>query len=260
MKADERDRLISLLADRVAGTIAWKDILEDAPDLSIDDAYLLQSGLMRRLAAAGDPLVGYKASLTNLAMQKARGTGGPVAGGLLASCLRDDDSAIAFVPGARNAVEAEVAILLGADIDGPNVTALDVRRATAALLPAIEVAVGAPGNVDRSSQMAIATQKTTGAVILGGPGRSPDGIDLRVEGAVITVNGEYKATATAVEVMGDPYRAGAFIANQMLATGDKLRAGMILMTGSITLAVNVVAGDNVRVDFTRLGSVNIRMN
>ncbi|MCG6122053.1 MAG: hypothetical protein MEP57_05020 [Microvirga sp.] len=259
MQAEMRDRLVSLLEDRVAGRSPWRDILADEPGLSIDDAYLLQSSLMRKLTAAGDPIFGYKAASTSLAIQAARGTGGPVAGGLLASCVRDDDSAIAVVPGARNAAEAEVALLLGSDIVGPNVTPLDVRRATVALLPAIEIAIGPPGGVDRSQQMAIATQKTSGSVIIGCPGRSPDGIDLLLEGAVITVNGVHKASATAVEVMGDPYRAGAFIANRMLASGDRLRAGMILMTGSITLAVPVAAGDVVRVDFTRLGSVNIRM-
>lgn len=259
MQAGKRDRLVSLLADRVSGRTPWRDVLDDDPELTIDEAYLVQSALIRRLAEAGDPVVGYKAASTSLAIQAASGRGGPVAGALLASCLRDDDSSVPFVPGARNAAEAEVAILLGADIVGPNVTPLDVRRATAALLPAIEIAVGPPGGAERSTQMAIATQKTSGAVIIGGPGRSPDGIDLRLEGAVITVNGRHRASATAVEVMGDPYRAGAFIANRMLASGDALRAGMILMTGSITLAVEVAAGDQVRVDFTRLGSVNVRM-
>jgi 2-keto-4-pentenoate hydratase len=58
--------------------------------------------------------------------------------------------------------------------------------------------------------------------------------------------------------MGDPYVAAAFIANTVLANGDRLRAGMILMTGSIIAAIPVATGDDVRVDFTRLGSVGVR--
>jgi 2-keto-4-pentenoate hydratase len=114
-----------------------------------------------------------------------------------------------MVADCRNAVEPEIALLLGADLPGPDVTPLDVRRATAALLPAIEVAVGAPGHKERSRHMVIATQKTSGSIIVGGPATAPSGIDLRLEGSVLAINGTARGSATAVEVMGDPYIAAA---------------------------------------------------
>ena len=252
------ETLVDLIADRVAGRAPWKDILEDEPDLSEEDAYRLQFALMRRHAAAGDAVIGYKAAYTSLAVQAQRGNGGPIVGAILNSANLPESEPVAIVPDSRNAVEPEVAILLGADLPGPRVTPLDVRRATAALLPAIEVAVGAPGHVERSRHMVIATHKTAGSIIVGGPGRSPDGIDLRVEGAVMSINGKVRGSATAVEVMGDPYAAAAFIANTVLSNGEVLRAGMILMTGSIIAAIPIAAGDDVRVDYTRLGTVGVR--
>jgi 2-keto-4-pentenoate hydratase len=252
------DALIDMIADRTAGRAPWTDILGDAPDLSIEEAYQVQYGLMRRRVAEGDRVVGYKAAYTSRAMQSQRGNGGPICGAILASAVLPEDQPIAMVPDSRNAVEPEVAILLGQDLPGPHVTALDVRRATSALLPAIEVAVGAPGQVERTRHMVIATHKTAGSVIIGGPGRTPDGIDLRTEGAVMAINGETRASATAIEVMGDPYNAAAFIANTVLANGEILRAGMILMTGSIIAAIPIDAGDDVKVDYTRLGSLSIR--
>ncbi len=252
------ETLIDRIADRSVDRGPWKDILEDEPGLSIEDAYKVQFGLMRRRIAEGDTLAGYKAAYTTLAQQAKGGPGGPIAGALLASSILPESQPVRFWENRRNAVEAEVAILLAADLPGPRVTPLDVQRATALLLPAIEVAVGAPANVDRSRHMVIATHKTAGSVIIGGPGRRPDGLDLRLEGAVKTINGQVKGSATAVEVMGDPWNAAAFIANTVLANGEMLEAGMILMTGSIIAAIPIAPGDDVRVDFTRLGSLNIR--
>lgn len=258
MTESEFESLVDMISDRVDGHAPWKDVMEDRPDLSEDDAYRLQFALMRRRTAAGDAVVGYKAAYTSVAVQAQRGNGGPVAGALLRSAVLDEDKPIAIVPDRRNAVEPEIAILLAADLPGPLVTPLDVRRATAVLLPAIEVAVGARGNVDRTRHMVIATNKTAGSVIVGGPGRSPDGIDLRVEGCVLEINGKVRGTATAAEVMGDPYVAAAFIANTLLAHGEVLRAGAILMTGSIVAATPIAAGDEVRARFTRLGDIAIR--
>jgi 2-keto-4-pentenoate hydratase len=254
------DDLVARIDDRTRGRAPWVDILEDRPDLDEHGAYAVQFGLMRRRLAAGDRLVGYKAAYTSLAVQAQRGNGGPIAGGILASGFETETAPIGIVPNARNAVEPEVAILLGDDLPGPDVGPLDVLRATHSLLPAIEVAVGAPGHAERSRQMVIATHKTAGSVIVGGPGCRPQGIDLRLEACVIRINGSVRGSATAVEVLGDPYVAAAFIANKLIEHGERLRAGMILMTGSILAAIPVQAGDDVRVDFTRLGSVGIRFS
>ena len=250
--------LVDLIADRTAGRTPWVDILIDQPDLDDEGAYAVQFGLMRQRVAEGDRVVGYKAAYTSLSIQAQRGNGGAIVGGILASAMESETVPIPIVPDARNAVEPEVAILLGEDLPGPHVDALDVFRATRALLPAIEVAVGAPGHAERSRQMVIATHKTAGRIIIGGPGSRPDGLDLRLEGAVMTINGQVCGSATAVEVLGNPYNAAALIANTLLRNGERLRAGNILMTGSIFAAIPVGPGDLVRVDFTRLGAVDIR--
>ena len=252
------DDLVALIDDRTRGLAPWADILQDRPDLDERGAYEVQFALMRRRVAGGDRLIGYKAAYTSLAIQAQRGNGGAIAGGILASGVESETAPIAIVPNARNAVEPEVAILLGSDLPGPVVGPLDVMRATHMLLPAIEVAVGAPGGIDRSRQMVIATHKTAGSIIVGGAGCGPAGVDLRLEGAVMRVNGEVRGSATAVEVLGDPYIAAAFIANKLIEHDVCLRAGMLLMTGSIFAAIPVVPRDEVRVDFTRIGSVGLR--
>jgi len=59
-------------------------------------------------------------------------------------------------------------------------------------------------------------------------------------------------------VMGNPLNAVALVANTIAAYGAKLEAGMLIMTGSFMGNLPVAPGDDLRVDFTRLGSVTAR--
>jgi 2-keto-4-pentenoate hydratase len=66
------------------------------------------------------------------------------------------------------------------------------------------------------------------------------------------------ATNTAAEVMGSPANSLAWIANHLGARGLGLRAGDIVMSGSVSALLRPRAGDTVRATYTRLGSVAAR--
>jgi 2-keto-4-pentenoate hydratase len=108
--------------------------------------------------------------------------------------------------------------------------------------------------------MGIAIHKSNGGIVLGGPMTSPYGIDLRLEGMVISINGEVRGSATGVEVLGDPLSLVAIIANKIGQYGGTLKAGMVLMTGSIVTAMPVAPGDHLLVEFTRLGKLAVRFS
>ena len=84
------------------------------------------------------------------------------------------------------------------------------------------------------------------------------GLDLSLEGVVYEENGERVATAAAAEVLGNPLNSLAWLANALGGQGGKLRAGDIVMTGSISKVFRPKAGDSARASFTRLGSVSCR--
>lgn len=64
--------------------------------------------------------------------------------------------------------------------------------ARATLRPKIEIAESSVGGKQRSRQLGIAIHKSTGSIVIGGPIITITGIDLRLEGAVISE--AYKAT------------------------------------------------------------------
>ena len=251
------EKLADWLLEIVEGRQPWQDIMERDPKLSDDDAYRVQGALMRRRVANGDALVGYKAAVTNAKAQAERGMSGPMVGALLTSAVLPEGPRVPFVADARNAIEGEVGVILKADLPGPNVTPMDALMAIGGYMPAIEVAVQ-PKGVKRSTQMTYATHKSAGWVIFGGPITAPHGIDLRTEGMTLYINGEVRATATAAEVLGDPLISVAAIANHVHKYGGCLRAGDKMITGSINQPIDLAPGDDVRFDFTRLGSVGCR--
>src|SRR5438552_1368675 len=96
------------------------------------------------------------------------------------------------------------------------------------------------------------------AIVLGGALTPLTGIDLALGGLVYEQSGVVVGTATAWEVMGNPLNSLAWIANHPGARGLGLRAGDVVMTGSVSKILQVKVGDTVRATFTRLGSVSVR--
>lgn len=256
--AETQEALLDWLEEQVALERPSGDILDKAPGLSVDDAYRLQFALMRRLTAKGEKLIGYKAAYTSKAMQQERGMPGPIIGSLLQSGLFPESAPIRANPKVKTMVEPEIAVLLGRDLAGPGISPHQALHAVEGVFPAMEIAgqhVDAP---KRSMEMGIAIHKTSGGIVVGGPMSSPRGMDLRLEGMVISINGEVKGSATGVEVLGNPLDLVAIIANTIGRYGETLKAGMVLMTGSIVSALPVKAGDEVSIAFTRLGRVRAR--
>ena len=83
-------------------------------------------------------------------------------------------------------------------------------------------------------------------------------VDLALEGLVYEHNGAVAATNAGAEVMGNPVNALAWIANHLGSRGLGLKAGDIVMTGSISILLRPKPGDTVRATFTRLGTVAAR--
>jgi 2-oxopent-4-enoate/cis-2-oxohex-4-enoate hydratase len=96
------------------------------------------------------------------------------------------------------------------------------------------------------------------AIVLGRPLTPVGGLDLALEGVVFEQDGQIVATQTAAEVLGNPLVSLAWAANALGRMGRGLRAGDIVLTGSISRVLRPAAGQSVRASFTRLGSVGCR--
>ena len=225
--------------------------------LSTAEAYTIQDRLREALVARGARVIGWKAGFTGKATQAAFGTTEPVCGFLLADGVFPSGAEVTMGRFAQLAVEAEVAFVMREDLAGPGVTPPRALAAVAGALPALEL-------IDqRFSGKAIASDVIAdgvyaSAIVLGGVLTPVTSLDLALEGLVYELNGGIAATNTAAEVLGSPTNSLAWIANQLGARGLCLRAGDVVMSGSVSILLRPKAGDAVRATFTRLGCVSAR--
>jgi len=78
-----------------------------------------------------------------------------------------------------------------------------------------------------------------------------EGLDLPNVTVVLKKNGEEVASATGAAVLGDPARAVAWLANKLAENHQRLKAGEIVLPGSMTPIYPVGAGDRVAADSKR---------
>jgi 2-keto-4-pentenoate hydratase len=239
------------------GAEASDPLTADDPDLALDAGYAIQRRLEETLVARGHRVIGWKVGFTSRALQESHGVTEPVFGFLLDSGVFGSGDAVPHGRFAGLAVEAEVAFLLKADLAGPGVSAARALLAVEGAMPALELIDfrhrGKPRGVD-----VVADGVYANAIVLGRPLTPLAGIDLALEGVVYEHNGEVVGTHTCAEVLGNPLNSLAWLANALGRTGRGLRAGDVVLSGSISKVVRAGRGDTMRAAFTRLGSVACR--
>jgi 2-keto-4-pentenoate hydratase len=250
--------LIDWLEARIFGDTPFQDVRDRWPDFGDKDAYAARARLVARRIAGGDRLVGYKVAGSSVAVRKDEHVEGPIVGCVMASRVVSNPEAVATL-GGRMAIEGEIAVLVKRDLVGPGVTLIDAYAATEAIFPAFELLSLRPGPKPSHPDRIVASN-FAGAFVFGGPLRSPHGIDLQAEGMVLHVNGTYRGSASGIEVLGHPLAALPLVANTLATCGESLKAGMVVMTGSICPNVAVTPGDSIEATFSSLGRIAMRLS
>lgn len=225
--------------------------------LGVPEAYGVQDRLREALVARGERVAGWKVGFTTRAAQQANEVDEPVSAFLLASGVLLTGGEVPVRRFVSPGVEAEVALVLRRDLAGPGVTALQALLAVEGALPALEL-IDFRYEGKYVGTDVIAEGVFASAVVLGAALRPIGDVDLALEGLVYEHNGTVAATGTAAEVMGNPLNSLAWLANHLGARGLGLRAGDLVMTGSVSKILRPAAGDSVRATYTRLGSVGVR--
>ncbi|MBP2638327.1 MAG: tesE [Firmicutes bacterium] len=228
------------------------------PDLTNEEAYQIQLAGMNMRIADGHILVGKKIGLTSKAMQAAMGVYEPDYGYITDRMMVLEGEPISLGNVIAPKVEAEIAFVLKEGLIGPSVTLPQVLKATAGIMPAFEIIDTRMKDWNIKIQDSIADAASIGRIVLSGALVPVENLDLRYMGLVLEKNGEVVATAAGAAVLGHPANAVVWLANKLAQYGIALNAGEIIMSGSLTAACPVAAGDNMRATFDGLGTVGVR--
>jgi 2-keto-4-pentenoate hydratase len=246
----------SLYAARRTG-VPIEPLTDARPNMSVTDAYRVQQDLVARLLADGDRIVGYKLGLTSAPMQQLLGLDSPDFAPVLASHVFEDGAEVAASAFIHPKVEAEIALVLGDDLGGPECTASDVASAVAGAAAAIEIVDSRIAGWKIKLADTIADLASSGAIALSPAAVPAHDIDLRLAGMVFTRDGELVATGAGAAALGSPLLATAWLVRTLAGLGESLLAGQFVMTGALHAAVDVAAGQHYRAEIDHLGAVTL---
>ncbi|CAO5165413.1 2-hydroxypentadienoate hydratase [Frankia sp. AiPs1] len=248
------DRLVA--AERTG--VACPPVRDVLTPHDIAAAYAAQRVNVERGLAAGRRIVGRKIGLTSAAVQRQLGVGQPDFGALFADmCVADGDE----IPAGRllaPKVEAEVALVLGADLPDPGTTVVEVLRATEFALPALEVVDSRVAGWDITIVDTVADNASCGLFVLGATPVPLDRVDLRAVEMRLWKGADIVSRGTGADCLGGPLNAAVWLASTLAAAGDPLRAGDVVLTGALGPMVAAAPGDAFETEISGLGSARTR--
>ena len=209
-------------------------------------AYLIQEALYDWLAGHGLGKVGgYKVGLVSAEMRKSMGgmaklgVDSPVYGGIVAGAIFPTGSSVPFDRFIRPYVEGEFAVRIGAEIP---VSAAPVSRQSIAAfvsecVAGIELVDWRLKYFDFPPPLAtlmLADGGSNWGAVTGIPVKDWRQLDIPALKGQMRVNGRVVGGGKAGDLQGHPFEVLAWLANRLIARGRTLRAGDVVLLGSVT--------------------------
>ena len=253
--SQELEQAAKRLREAYAGAVIppMRDVL--APT-DVDAAYAVQAINTGFWQAAGRRVVGRKVGLTAKAVQQQLGVDQPDFGVLFADMELGEGETLAFSRVIQPKAEAEIALILGADLDGEDISRADVEAATAEVVAAIEIVDSRIADWKISFADTVADNGSSALFVLGRERRPLAGLDLWTCGMVLEVNGAVVSLGAGAACLGHPLNAATWLARTLAARGEPLRKGDVVLTGALGPMVAIQPGDSVRATIGGLGQVS----
>lgn len=233
-------------------------ITDEYPDMDWQDAYAIQYAIRARKLARGHKLSGLKMGLTSHAKMKQMGVEVPIFGFLMDYFAQPDGADIKLSELIHPKIEAEIAFVTKAPLAGPGCHIGNVLAATDFILPAVEVIDSRYRDFKFDLKSVVADNCSSSRYVTGGLSRGVGEVDLKTLGVVIEKNGQVVATAAGAAVLGHPAASVAMLANMLGERGEQIPAGSFIMTGGMTEAITVAAGDHIVARYQDLGQVAMK--
>jgi 2-oxopent-4-enoate/cis-2-oxohex-4-enoate hydratase len=228
-------------------------------DITINDAYHISLRMLERRIQAGEKIVGKKIGVTSKAVQDMLGVHQPDFGYLTNNMVfsQGDEVPISELL-IQPKAEGEIAFILKRDLLGPGITNAEVLAATECVMPCFEIVDSRIENWQIQIQDTVADNASCGLYILGDSPVHPRRVDLRTCGMVVEKNGELLSTGAGAAALGSPVNCVAWLANTLGQFGIPLKAGEVILSGSLVPLEPVKAGDFMRVRIGGIGSASVR--
>lgn len=247
----------TLLAEHQANTRFRTLVAPDGP-ATITDAYDIQDRYVALLRGRLGDAIGYKVGLTSATMQQFCGIDHPIAGVVLASRVHRSGASVRRADHGRLGLEFEVAVRVKSDVPviGKPWTAEAIAPHIDGVGAAIELVDDRSADYGSLDVRSLVADNSWNAGIvlsefLTGWPDLPDALGRASKDGAVFGEGYGR------DILGHPFNSAAWLATQLNSRGQSLKAGEIVMTGSVMKTVFPEGAANYRFDLSGIGVVEV---
>jgi 2-keto-4-pentenoate hydratase len=250
----------ALFAEHKAG-VTFKTLGPQDGPTAIPDAYDIQDQFVSLLRLQHGDAVGYKVGLTSAAMQTFCGIDHPIAGVVLAKRVHRSGTTVGLKDFGRLGLEFEIAVRIKSDIaagEKPH-TASTIRPYVDGVCAAIELVDDRSAdytNLDVKSL--VADNSWNAGIVLSD--FAPAWPDLEAALGKANKDGSPIGEGYGRDILGHPFNSVAWLADQLASRGAGLKAGQVVMTGSVMKTVFPSQSASYRFVIEGLGSVDVHVD
>jgi len=256
-------QLIEQCGDELYNALTTQSMLapftERYSDITIEDAYHISLRMVQRRVDAGAKIVGKKIGVTSKAVQTMLNVHQPDFGYLTDDMVYNQGEEMPISEKLiQPRAEGEIAFILKKDLIGPGISNADVLAATECVMPCFEIVDSRIENWQIKIQDTVADNASCGLFVLGDKAVSPRSVDLSTCGMVVEKNGQIISTGAGAAALGSPVNCVTWLANTLGQFGISLKAGEVILSGSLVPLEPVQAGDFMTVNIGGIGSASVR--
>jgi 2-keto-4-pentenoate hydratase len=251
----------AIAIDKAHGARApFENLAGDLEPPTIDDAYLVQDALKPIWAGRKGEIAGLKIATTTKVMQELMGIDHPCGGMIFEKTVHSSGVELSRSAFVNLRIECELAVRLGSDLaersDGADHDRESVRAAVGSVMAAFELIEDRAADYSvTSAKSLIADNAWNGGVVLGNEVAVPKDRELNGQRGAAMLNGQLLGDG----LTDDPMGALAWCANLAIRRGMPLRAGQIVITGSLVPTFSVSGGDKVYFEIDNLSDVSLKV-
>jgi 2-keto-4-pentenoate hydratase len=262
MSAPSRDTLVAAalaLREARATRRPIGRISESHGIAGLEAAYAVAEINTRAQVESGRRVIGRKVGLTSKAVQTQLGVDQPDFG------LLFDDMEFLHgqeLPAGRllqPKAEAEVAFVVGRDLDTPAPSYSEFVASLAYALPALEIVDSAITDWKITLVDTVADNASCGVYVLGDQPVPVGALQLAEIGMQLDKNGQTASVGSGAACLGHPLRAAYWLAQTMGRLGQGLKAGEVILSGALGPMVPIAPGDRIDARLGALGNISCRL-
>jgi 2-keto-4-pentenoate hydratase len=233
----------------------YRNLPDDLRPASIAEAYAAQEAYYRLAEPVYGAVAGAKIATTTKVMQQLMGINHPCGGAIFSRTIHRSPATLRAADFVNLRIESEIALELGADLPaaGAPWTRETVAPAVAAALPAFELIEDRNADYAKTEARSLIVENCwNGGIVTGTP--KPVTLD-----SLIGINGRLTLGGKPIGdgAAEDPCTTLAWLANHVGERGRDLKAGMIVITGSLIPTVSIAPGQRAVFAVDGLGEVTM---